>query len=67
VERLVSSKGRRHALGVLNVKKRVEGVHGGTFEIERDRGKGTCVKLVMPRRQPREGAGKKKSRRRTRG
>jgi signal transduction histidine kinase len=65
-EPFVSSKGRGRGLGVLNVKKMVEGVHGGSVEIESERGRGTRVKLVRPRRQA-EGGGKKKSRRRARG
>jgi hypothetical protein len=66
-ERLASSKWRRDALGVANANEEGRGGHGGTVQIESDRGTGTRVKLVMLRRQAGEGGGKSKSWRQARG
>ncbi len=51
----VSSKGAGRGLGVLNVRRMVESVHGGDVEIESKVGVGTTVRLVVPRKQPRGG------------
>ena len=50
-EPFVSSKGVGRGLGMLNVKKMVEAVHGGSFEVESEKGGGTRVTIVLPRRQ----------------
>jgi signal transduction histidine kinase len=48
-----SSKGQGRGLGLLNVRKMVEMAHGGTLEIETERGVGTTMTLVVPRKQER--------------
>ncbi len=54
-EPFVSTKGRGRGLGVLNVKKMVESVHGGTFTLETIAG-GARATMVVPRKQPAWGA-----------
>ncbi len=54
-EPFVRTKGRRRGLGVLNVKKMVESVHGGTFTLETIAG-GARATMAVPRKQPRWGA-----------
>ncbi len=51
-EPFVSSKGSGRGLGVLNVKRMVEVVHGGLVEVDSEPGKGTTVSLLVPRKQP---------------
>jgi sensor histidine kinase YesM len=41
----------RMLLAMLNVRKMVEGVHGGSVEITSAPGEGTRVTVVLPRRQ----------------
>ncbi len=50
-EPFVSSKGSGRGLGMLNVKKMVEGIHGGSVEILSGAGEGTRVTLVLARKQ----------------
>lgn len=50
-EPFVSSKGVGRGLGVGNVRKMIEGVHGGTMEIASEVGVGTRVRVVLPRKQ----------------
>ncbi len=50
-ESFVSSKGTGRGLGMLNVKKMVEGIHGGSVEIESAAGEGTRVTMVLARKQ----------------
>jgi signal transduction histidine kinase len=50
-EAFTSSKGGGRGLGVLNVKRMVETVHGGTLEIASEVGRGTRMTAVLPRRQ----------------
>jgi signal transduction histidine kinase len=47
----VTSKGTGRGLGVLNARKMVEVAHGGAVEIASELGEGTCVTLVLPRKQ----------------
>ncbi len=47
-----SSKGTGRGLGVLNVRRVVELLHGGTLEIQSELGVGTCMTLALPRKQP---------------
>jgi signal transduction histidine kinase len=47
-----SSKGTGRGLGVLNVRRVVELVHGGTLDVRSERGVGTCMTLAIPRKQP---------------
>jgi nitrogen fixation/metabolism regulation signal transduction histidine kinase len=54
-EPFVSTKGRGRGLGLLNVKKMVESVHGGTFTLETIAG-GARATMAVPRKQPRWGA-----------
>ena len=47
-----SSKGEQgRGLGVANVKKMVEALHGGEVVVSSQRGEGTLVRIVLPRSQ----------------
>jgi signal transduction histidine kinase len=52
-EPFISTKGRGRGLGMLNVKKMVESVHGGVVDIDSEVGRGTRVELRVPRKQSR--------------
>ena len=47
----LSTKGQGRGLGMLNVKKVVEAVHGGVVDIDSEVGRGTRVELILPRKQ----------------
>jgi signal transduction histidine kinase len=53
VEPFSSSKPGGRGLGLANVRKMVETVHGGTLLLDSARGVGTTVTMVLPRKQAR--------------
>jgi signal transduction histidine kinase len=63
-EPFVSHEGTGRGLGVLNVKKMVEVVHGGVVKVESAVGSGTRVTVAVPRKQSSAGARSRKARRR---
>ena len=50
----VDTKGKGRGLGMLDVKKRVEAVHGGVVDIDSEVGRGPRVEPLLPRKQPKE-------------
>jgi two-component system, sporulation sensor kinase E len=61
-EPFLSTQGEGRGLGILNVKRMVEVVHGGSVDVESETGRGTTVSLIVPRKQPQRAPARSKRR-----